>query len=136
MAGSKKKKGGHEDEHPDERWLLTYADMITLLMALFIVMWSMATVNTSKFEALSASLKDAFSGKILPGGEAVMQPGSSSDKEQAAPEPPLPTIVPASEQGGGESDGKRSDAAAKEAEDLEKLKKEIDAYAEDHGLAD
>src|SRR3712207_3379738 len=134
MAGSKKKKGGHEDEHPDERWLLTYADMITLLMALFIVMWSMATVNTSKYEALSASLKDAFSGKILPGGEAVLRPGSSSEDQPAAPEPPLPTIVPVAPES-TEGDGKRSDAAVKEADDLEKLKAQIDAWSEDHGLA-
>src|SRR3712207_4145537 len=132
MAGSKKKKGGHEDEHADERWLLTYADMITLLMALFIVMWSMATVNTSKYEALSASLKDAFSGKILPGGQAALQPGSSSEKEKAPQEPPLPTIVPGAR---SEGDGKRSDAAQKESEDLEKLKKQIDEYSETHGLS-
>ena len=35
----------------DERWLLTYADMITLLMALFIVMWAISSVNISKFAA-------------------------------------------------------------------------------------
>jgi chemotaxis protein MotB len=134
MASSKKKKGGggHEEEHADERWLLTYADMITLLMALFIVMWSMATVNTSKYEALSASLKDAFSGKILPGGQAALQPGSSSEKEKAPQEPPLPTIVPGAR---SEGDGKRSDAAKKEEEDLEKLKKQIDEYSATHGLA-
>lgn len=136
MASSKKKKGGggHEDEHPDERWLLTYADMITLLMALFIVMWSMATVNTSKYEALSASLKDAFSGKILPGGQAALQPGSSSEAEKAPQEPPLPTIVPGA-RSEGSGDGKRSDAAEKEAEDLQKLKKDVDEYAKTHGLA-
>ena len=133
-ARRKKKAGGHEEEHVDERWLLTYSDMITLLMALFIVMWSMATVNTTKFEALSVSLKEAFSGKILPGGQAVMQPGSSSHKDASAPEPPLPTIVPTKNSKTG--DGKRSDAAEKESEDLEKLKKEIDAYTASHGLAD
>jgi chemotaxis protein MotB len=106
--------------------------MITLLMALFIVMWSMATVNTSKYEALSVSLKDAFSGKILPGGQAVMQPGSSSQADQAAPEPPLPTIVPTKDESQG--DGQRSDAAAKESEDLQKLKAQIDAWSKDHGL--
>jgi chemotaxis protein MotB len=131
-ARSKKTKGGHEEEHVDERWLLTYSDMITLLMALFIVMWSMATVNTSKYEALSESLKDAFSGKILPGGAAVIQPGSSSEAEQAAPEPPLPAIVPTTEQ--SEGDGKRSDAPEKETDDLEKLKKEIDTWSAEHGL--
>ena len=133
MAGSRKKKG-HEEEHVDERWLLTYADMITLLMALFIVMWSMATVNTSKFEALSKSLSEAFSGKILPGGEAIQQRGAAEESSPQAPEPPMPTIVPVTKS--TEGDGKRSDAAEKEADDLEKLKAQIDAWSQEHGLAE
>jgi chemotaxis protein MotB len=103
-------------------------------MALFIVMWSMATVNTSKYEALSVSLKEAFSGKILPGGQAALQPGSSSAKDPAAPEPPIPTIIPTTKQ--SEGDGKRSDASAKEADDLKKLKAQIDQWAKVHGLED
>ena len=132
-ARGRKKKGGHDDEHVDERWLLTYADMITLLMALFIVMWSMATVNTSKYEALSLSLREAFSGKILPGGESITQPGSSSQDSPPAPEPPIPTIVPTTK--ASEGDGKRSDAAEQEDEDLKRLKRQIDAWSEQHGLA-
>ena len=139
MAGhGKKGRRGHGDheEHADERWLLTYADMITLLMALFVVMWSMANVNTSKFEALSASLKEAFSGQILPGGKAIVQPGSASEDSPAAPEPPIPTILPVSESGAeDQGDGKRSDAAVKEDEELKKLKIEIDGWTEQHGLA-
>jgi chemotaxis protein MotB len=135
-AGSKRKnKGGHGEDHVDERWLLTYSDMITLLMALFIVMWSMATVNTSKFEALSASLKDAFSGKILSGGEAIMQPGSSSSSEPSPPEPPLPAVKAIEPTTKSQGDGQRSDAPAKETEELDKLKKEIDAWTKTHGLA-
>ncbi|HVS67346.1 MAG TPA: flagellar motor protein MotB [Mycobacteriales bacterium] len=51
-----------DDRHGDaehdnsERWLLTYADMITLLLALFIVLYSISVVNKSKFEAFTASL--------------------------------------------------------------------------------
>lgn len=133
MAAGRKKKRGHEEEHVDERWLLTYSDMITLLMALFIVMWSMATVNTSKYEQLSVSLKEAFSGKILPGGERIMQPGASSAAEKPAPESPIPAIKPVTDSSKG--DGKRSDAATKEQEDLKRLKQEIDAYSASHGLA-
>src|SRR5215475_3778486 len=73
---SKRKK--HDAEHPDERWLLTYADMITLLMALFIVMWSVSAVNKSKFDELKSSLHAAFGhSSILPGDHSIMQSSGS-----------------------------------------------------------
>lgn len=135
--GRRRGGGGHDEHTVDERWLVSYADMITLLMALFLVLWSMGSVNTSKFESLAASLREAFSGKILPGGEAVVLPGNSSKAEQAAPEPPMPTIVPVtSPERSSQSDGQRSDAAEKETEDLKELKRQIDDYARDRGLAD
>ena len=59
------RKKQHHAEHPDERWLLTYADMITLLMALFMVLYAMSMVNKTKFEALRTTLKQSFSGAIL-----------------------------------------------------------------------
>ena len=64
--GGRRRGGGHSEGHEggDERWLLTYADMITLLMALFIVMWAISSVNTTKFAELSVSLKQAFNGKL------------------------------------------------------------------------
>src|SRR5690349_16747107 len=68
--------GAHE-EHADERWLLTYADMITLLMALFIVMWAMSSVNISKFHALRQSLKEAFAGQLTEGGDGVLSGGKA-----------------------------------------------------------
>ena len=40
--------GGHEEVENGERWLLTYADMITLLLALFVVLFSISAVNISK----------------------------------------------------------------------------------------
>ena len=53
-----------EHEHPDERWLVSYADMITVLMALFIVLFSISVVNKGKFEELAKSLKESFNGAI------------------------------------------------------------------------
>ena len=54
-----------EVEEPEvensERWLLTYADMITLLLALFIVLFAVSTINTKKFEALALGFKQSFS---------------------------------------------------------------------------
>ncbi len=82
MAGHgarRRRGGGHESEHPDERWLVSYADMVTLLMALFIVMFAMANVNTSKFTELKKSLANAFSGPVKTGGGSILD-GGASDK--------------------------------------------------------
>ncbi len=70
----------------DERWLLTYADMITLLMALFMVLFSISSVNISKYRTLQMALKAAFSGDILPGGKSIEQPGR---QRQLQPRPHL-----------------------------------------------
>jgi chemotaxis protein MotB len=45
-----------------ERWLLTYADLITLLMIFFVVMYSLARLDAAKFKTLSNSLRIAFGG--------------------------------------------------------------------------
>src|SRR6186713_651130 len=97
MAGHKRhKKGGHhEEEHEnEERWLVSFADMMTLLFCLFMVLFAISSVNTSKFEALQKSLQDAFSGAILSGGKAVMASGQGEKSEKAAPQPPIPAIQP------------------------------------------
>ncbi len=44
------------------RWLLTYADMITLLMAFFIMMYSMSVISMEKFEQAAAGLRAEFGG--------------------------------------------------------------------------
>jgi chemotaxis protein MotB len=58
-----------------ERWLLTYADMITLLLALFIVLFAVSTINTKKFEALALGFKQSFSPNpgVLPSSNGVEQ---------------------------------------------------------------
>jgi chemotaxis protein MotB len=68
-----------EVEEPEvensERWLLTYADMITLLLALFIVLFAVSTINTKKFEALALGFKQSFSPNpgVLPSSNGVEQ---------------------------------------------------------------
>lgn len=55
-----------------DRWLLTYADMITLLVALFIMLYAMSAVNQEKFGALASSMRREF--QALPehnGGKVV-----------------------------------------------------------------
>lgn len=51
----------HEEEHENhERWLVSYADFITLMFAFFVVMYALSQVNESKYKILSDSLVDAF----------------------------------------------------------------------------
>ena len=59
MSG-RRKKHAHEEHHVDERWLVSYADMITVLMALFIVLYAMSTVDQKKFDELKNSLASGF----------------------------------------------------------------------------
>jgi chemotaxis protein MotB len=54
MSG-KKKRGPAEDHENHERWLLTYADMITLLVAFFIMLYAMSVMNITKFQMLAIS---------------------------------------------------------------------------------
>ncbi len=50
-----------DDESPD-RWLVSYADFITLLFAFFVVMYAISSVNQTKYSDLSSSMGSAFSG--------------------------------------------------------------------------
>jgi chemotaxis protein MotB len=60
----------HESEHENlERWLLTYADLITLLLAFFIVMYSMSKVDAKKFGVMAQALQSILHGK----GTAVLK---------------------------------------------------------------
>ncbi|WP_067508863.1 flagellar motor protein MotB [Actinoplanes sp. TFC3] len=62
-GGGRKKKGGHEEheEHVNhERWLVSYADMLTLLFVLFVVLFSMSSVDQKKFAELAAGLSEGF----------------------------------------------------------------------------
>src|SRR6201996_2514854 len=93
-AGRRHKRAHHEEEHEnEERWLVSFADMMTLLFCLFMVLFAISSVNTSKFEALQKALQDAFSGAILSGGKAVMTTGSDQ-KENTTPaaQPPLEAL--------------------------------------------
>ncbi|MCZ2403309.1 flagellar motor protein MotB [Paenarthrobacter sp. Z7-10] len=48
------------EHHPDERWMASYMDMVTVLMCMFIVLYAMSTVDKTKFEILKNSLATGF----------------------------------------------------------------------------
>jgi chemotaxis protein MotB len=61
-------QGPHENE---ERWLLTYADLITLLFVLFVVMYAISTTDARKFVALAQSVSAAFNANVMQGQQAI-----------------------------------------------------------------
>ncbi len=56
-----------EHEGNSERWLLTYADMITLLLALFIMLYAMSNVDAEKYKAVAAAMGAAFNNPPIEG---------------------------------------------------------------------
>ena len=139
-GGGGKKRGKSEEIHEnEERWLLTYADMITLLMALFIIMWAISVTNTSKYEALRQSLSAAFTGKVVDGGNGVLNGGPQLMNPQGLQiqniQRPSPSqseseasmsIAPQIKQPVGSSQA--------EAQNLQSIADRIRKYAKDHGL--
>ena len=56
---------GMEPEKPPnhERWIISYADFVTLLLATFVVMYAVSTINSSKFQEMAESFSTAFMGR-------------------------------------------------------------------------
>jgi chemotaxis protein MotB len=53
-------KKKHAEHHADERWLVSYSDFITLLMVMFVVLYSMGQVDVKKYKQLATSMRAAF----------------------------------------------------------------------------
>lgn len=72
------KKKQHHEEHVDETWLLPYSDMLTLLLALFIVMFAMSQVDNEKMQKAAESFNAVFSGGtgVLKENGTTVAPGT------------------------------------------------------------
>ncbi len=57
---ARRKRPKIEDAHNTDRWMVSYADFVTLLFAFFVVMYSISSLNEGKYKTLSSSLSDAF----------------------------------------------------------------------------
>jgi len=86
----KKKKRGHDEEHENhERWLVTYADMLTLLMVLFIVLFAMSQVDQKKYAELKAGLEIGFktNAATITTDTAPLSSGGAADSTVSAMDP-------------------------------------------------
>lgn len=153
MSSGKKKRGGHEEheEHVNhERWLVSYADMLTLLFVLFVVLFSMSDINKKKFAQLAAGLQEGFGsqsaaftsrGGALDGSgnnTAIMQidpganPGDGTTGTQGLNQEQQQAVEAAVKAQSRTQSQKNAEAAAKEAENLKKVENKIsDALAKE-----
>lgn len=74
------KKKQHHEEEVDEKWLLPYSDMLTLLLALFIVMFAMSSVNQNKLQKIASQFN-----VIMSGGSGIMDGQSKSPTTAVIP---------------------------------------------------
>jgi len=129
----------HEEEHVNhERWMVTYADMLTLLLVLFIVLYAISQVNTSKFNELKTSLSSAFGNGQSPvinggtgpiDGNTVSVDQSVVDSKLAVPNPAAakqPLNLPTN------SD---ANAALQELDEFKKIEQAIKASLARRGLS-
>jgi chemotaxis protein MotB len=137
-GGKKKKRGDDHGDHPDERWLVTYADLMTLLVALFMVLFSISSVNKSKLESLQHSLQDAFSGKVLPGGQSIKESGGTMNIKTPSASPKESSLQPYVGSPKVDTSVSKTKAGAQgnaEEQAFEQLKKQLDSVAAQQGLS-
>ena len=141
MSAARRHKKHHHEEHENhERWLVSGYDMMTLLFAVFVVLFAISSTNVSKVKLLEQSLQEAFSGPVLSGGRNMMKTGATSEgTDQAAPQPPLPSLTPSqavAEAMSSETPEERAEKAQAEERGFQDLKKRIDKLAREAGLSD
>jgi len=134
MSSGRRKRHHEEEEHENhERWLVTYADMVTLLMVLFIVMFAMSQVDQKKFLALKNGLAAGFanSESVLPGADSLLEEAGTQPIAPVAPQQTPTNLAGAS----NAAFQNRSDALD-EVKKLHKVQDELVEALGQRGLAD
>ncbi|SHF34761.1 flagellar motor protein MotB [Desulforamulus putei] len=108
-----KKRGQEPVKENHERWLITYADLITLLLIFFVVMYTLSKIDANKYYAIASSLA-----KTMGGSQSIMESGG-------------PSLVP----GADESKELESYLDKAEEKNMEKIQKQIQEYVDKQGLA-
>ena len=117
MSKSKRRHEEHEEHVNHERWLVSYADMMTLLMVLFIVLFAIGQTDQHKFDALHDGLAQSFGeAKVLDGADGILE---GSTKQALQPDESL------SAQDALEREQQAAAARKQEAEDMAKVRASI-----------
>ncbi|MDZ5473522.1 flagellar motor protein MotB [Bacillus sp. 31A1R] len=133
---SKRGKKHHHEEHVDESWLIPYADLLTLLLALFIVLFSMSSLDAKKFQAMSEVFNEAFSSGtgIFEYPSPIPEDKAAAPDEQEKEEDQEKT----DKKEKAKIDQEKREMLAKQADkrELESIEKKVNSYIKDKKLSD
>ncbi|AFM01838.1 MULTISPECIES: flagellar motor protein MotB [Desulfitobacterium] len=124
-----RKRTEEPEKDSSERWLLTYSDLITLLMIFFVVMYSMSQVDANKFQAIAESLSIALGG----GTPAQIEIGTSPSGPNLIETYPVNKPKEGKGPENGEGNGK-GDGTDMENMTIEAIKQKLDKFASDNGI--
>lgn len=119
----KRHKREHHEEHMDETWLVPYSDILTLLLALFIILFAAGQIDQKKYDQIMAGFNSAFTG-----GTSVFESSSKlqldiTDDNMGQNKDP---VTP--------EDESVLAAQAREEQDMGEMKEKIDQYIKANNL--
>lgn len=129
MMSKRRKKQRRHEEHIDESWLLPYSDLLTLLVALFIVLFASSSIDSQKFEAVSK----AFNAE-LKGGTGVFDFPSPIPEVDVGDADEREAEGETMEEDHSVSLGDLTEEQLAEHERVKEIQARINAYVEDNGL--
>jgi chemotaxis protein MotB len=141
--GGGRRGGAHEEEHENhERWLVSYADMMTLLMVLFIVLFAISQVDQKKFAALKDGLAQGLGSTtnvVVSGGTSInstdgVAPAAVNIGGSGAAQSPAKGAQQSPSGAGSAKDNLA--AARREAANLAAIERKISAALRAKGLDD
>src|SRR4051794_9846647 len=104
--GRRPKKHEEEEHENHERWLVSYADMLTLLFALFVVLFAMSQVDITKFNSFAEGLQQGFGAPVT-----ILDDGAALDAESESPLQPVQVAEDAAIDGTAQTDAEKAAAA-------------------------
>ena len=120
----KKHKKEHHEEHIDETWLIPYADLLTLLLALFIILFATSKVDTKKYIQVMQGLNSAFNG-----GVSVFEESDTISLDDVSA-----NEIKSFQEKNQEQAQALKDRINKEKQDMEAIKKKLDVFINENGL--
>jgi chemotaxis protein MotB len=120
--GRRPKKHEEEEHENHERWLVSYADMLTLLFALFVVLYAMSQVDVTKFNSFAEGLQEGFGAPVT-----ILSDGAVLDAPSETPLQPVQVAEDAAIDGTAQTDAEKAAATAAAAQEAKQTAAEAQA---------